>query len=99
MLSLHYGPTFTSVNDYWKYHSFDYTDLYQQSDLFAFNTLSSFVIAFLPRSKCYTVGPCLFPVYTSLYPLILNSQSFPPPTALGSYVSVICVCESTLLLD
>ena len=64
-----------------------------------FHMLSRLVIAFLPRSKCYTVGPCLFPVYTSLYPLILNSQSFPPPTALGSYVSVICVCESTLLLD
>ena len=64
-----------------------------------FNMLSSFVIAFLPRSKCYTVGPCLFPMYTSLYPLILNSQCFPPPTAFGSYRSVICVCEFTLLLD
>ena len=26
-LSLHYGPTLTFLRDYWKYHSFDYTDL------------------------------------------------------------------------
>ena len=27
-LSLFYGPILTFVNDYWKYHSFDYTDLF-----------------------------------------------------------------------
>ena len=31
-LSLLYGPTLTSVHDYWKNHSFDFTDLCQQSD-------------------------------------------------------------------
>ena len=36
MLSLLYGPTLTSVHDYWKNHSFDYTDLYQQSNVSAF---------------------------------------------------------------
>ena len=35
-LSLLYGPTLTSVHDYWKNHSFDYTDLCQQSDVSAF---------------------------------------------------------------
>ena len=35
-ISLHYGPTFTSIHDYWKNHSFDYTDLCQQSDVFGF---------------------------------------------------------------
>ena len=30
-LSLHYGPTLTSVHDYWKNHSFDYMDLCRQS--------------------------------------------------------------------
>ena len=35
-LSLLYGPTFTSVHDYWKNHSFDYTDPRQQSDDSAF---------------------------------------------------------------
>ena len=41
----------TSVHDYWKNHSLDYTDLCRQSDVFAFNTLSRFAIAFLPRSN------------------------------------------------
>ena len=36
VLSLLYGPTLTSVHDFWKNHSFDYTDLCQQSDVFAF---------------------------------------------------------------
>ena len=35
-LNLLYGPTLTFVHDYWKFHSFDYTDLCQQSDVSAF---------------------------------------------------------------
>ena len=31
-LSLLYGPTLTFVHDYWKNHTFDYTDICQQSD-------------------------------------------------------------------
>ena len=34
--SLLYGPTLTSVHDYWKERSFDYMDFCQQSDIFAF---------------------------------------------------------------
>ena len=33
VFSLLYGPTLTSIHNYWKNHSFDYTDLCQQSDL------------------------------------------------------------------
>ena len=36
MLSLLYGPALTSVHDYWKNHSFDYKDLCQKTDIFAF---------------------------------------------------------------
>ena len=36
VLNLLYGPTLTSLCDYWKNHSFDYTDLCQQSDVSAF---------------------------------------------------------------
>ena len=36
VLSLLYGTTLISVHDYWKDHSFDYMDLCQQSDFFAF---------------------------------------------------------------
>ena len=35
-LCLVYGPALTSVQDYWKNQSFDYTDLCQQSDVSAF---------------------------------------------------------------
>ena len=34
--SLLYGPTLTSIHDYWKNHSFDYTDLCQQSNVSVF---------------------------------------------------------------
>ena len=30
------GPTFTSIHDYWKNHSFDYTNLCQQSNVSTF---------------------------------------------------------------
>ena len=36
MLSLLYGPTHTSIHDYWKNHSFDYMDFCWQSDVSAF---------------------------------------------------------------
>ena len=36
VLSLLYGPTLTSIHDYWKNHSFDYMDLCQQVDVSAF---------------------------------------------------------------
>ena len=36
LISFLYGPSFTSIHDYWKNHSFDYMDLCQQSDISAF---------------------------------------------------------------
>ena len=36
VLSLLYGPTLTSIHDYWKNYSFDYIDLCQKSDVSAF---------------------------------------------------------------
>ena len=35
-VSLLYGPSLTSIHNYWKNHSFAYTDLCRQSDAFAF---------------------------------------------------------------
>ena len=35
-LSLLYGPTLTSIHDYWRNHGLGCTDLCQQSDVFAF---------------------------------------------------------------
>ena len=36
VLSLLYGQTLTSIHEYWKNHSFDYTDLCRQSNVSAF---------------------------------------------------------------
>ena len=35
-LGLLYGPTLTSIHDYWKNHGWDYTDLHWQSDVSTF---------------------------------------------------------------
>ena len=35
-LSFLYGPTLTSIHDYWKHQSFDFTDLCRQSNVSAF---------------------------------------------------------------
>ena len=46
MLSILYGPTFTSVHDYWTMGTF-----VGKVMSLLFNTPSRFVLAFLPRSK------------------------------------------------
>ena len=52
VLSLLYGPTLTSIHDYWKNHNFDHADLCHSIMSLLFNMLSRFLIGFLPRSKC-----------------------------------------------
>ena len=44
------NPTLTSIHDYWKNHNFDDVDLFSIVMSLLFNTLSMFVIAFLPKS-------------------------------------------------
>ena len=36
VLSLLTGPTLTSIHDYWKNHSFDYTDIFRQGSISVF---------------------------------------------------------------
>ena len=50
-LSLLYGLTLTSIHDYWKNHSLDCMDLVGKVISLLSNTMSRFVIGFLPRSK------------------------------------------------
>ena len=75
MLSLLYGPDLTSILDHWeKKHSFYYKDLFQQSDVSAFfNTLSRFVIAFLPKSKCLLISWLQSPSAVILEPKKIKS--------------------------
>ena len=56
VLSLLYGPTLTSLHDYWKKHNFDSMALCQQVMSLLFDMLSRCVIAFLPRSKCLLIS-------------------------------------------
>ena len=37
-LSLLYGPTLTAIHDYWKNHSFEYTDICWQNDVWGMHT-------------------------------------------------------------
>ena len=53
--SLLYGPTLTSVHDYWKKHSFDYMNFVSKVMSLLFNMLSRFLIAFLPRRKLFII--------------------------------------------
>ena len=46
-----YGPVLTTVHDHWEEHSHDYTDFVGTVIPLLFNTLSRFVIVFLPRSN------------------------------------------------
>ena len=72
-LSLFYGPTLTFIHDYSKNHSFDYTDLCQQSNVLVFNMLSRLVIAFLPRSKCLLISWLQSPSSVTLEPKKIKS--------------------------
>ena len=90
MLRLLYGPALTSIHDNWKYHSFGYIDLCWQSDVFAFNTLTRFVIAFLPRTlHCGRGGPRLLddcPDYLPWYHLRSRRGTCWPSTARGMWM-------------
>ena len=54
-LSLLYGPTLTSIHDYWKKQALTLWTVVSKVISLLFNTLSSLVIAFLPRSKCLLI--------------------------------------------
>ena len=56
MLSLHYGPTLTSVHDYRKTIALTIKTFVIKVMSLLFNMLSTFVIAFLPGSKCLLIS-------------------------------------------
>ena len=53
--SLLYGPTLTSVGDYWKNHTLTIWTFVGKVMSLLFNTLSRLVIAFLLMSKCLSI--------------------------------------------
>ena len=60
---------------YWKNHSLNKTDLWWQSNVSAFNMLSSLVIAFLPRSKCLLISWLQSPSAVILEPKKIKSAT------------------------
>ena len=50
VFSFLYGPTITSIHDYWKNHSFDCMDFVGKAMSLLFSMLSRFVIVFFPRN-------------------------------------------------
>ena len=73
--SLLYGPTLTSVHDYWKNYSFDYTDFVGKVTSLLFNMLCRLVIAFLPRRKRLLISWLQSPSAVILDPKKINSAT------------------------
>ena len=76
VFSLLYGPTLTSIHDYWKNHSFDIWTFVSQMMSLLFNTLSRFVIAFFSRTKRLLIS-----WMQSLSTMILESKKIKSVTA------------------
>ena len=86
-LNLLYGPTLTSIHDYWKNHNFNYMDLYQQSN--ADITLSRYVIAFLPRNKRLLISWLQSPSAVISEPKKIKSLTF----------HCFPICHEVIVLD
>ena len=82
---------FTSVPDYWKNHSFDYTDLFDKVMSLLFNILSRFVIAFFPRSKYLLIS-----WLQSSSPVVLELKKIKYVTA---YTFSISICHEMMGRD
>ena len=80
MLSFLYSSTLTSIHVYWKNHTFDYMDLCLQVMSLLFNTLSRFVITFLPRSECLLISCLHSPSALILEPNNINNVSIVSPS-------------------
>ena len=81
-LCLLYSPALAIVCDHWENQSLDDLDLCQQSNVSAFNILSRFVIAFLPRRNCLLISWLLLPSAVILEPQkrkSVTTSTFSPP--------------------
>ena len=86
-----YGPTLTSIYDYWKTHSFDFLNICQQCKVSAFYKLSRFVLVFLPKNKRLLILWLQSPCAVILEPKKIKSVTI-------SIVS-LSVCHEVMGLD
>ena len=75
-------PTLISVHDCWKHHSLDYTDIFGKVISLFLNPLSRFIIASLPRNKCFYLHGCSHCLQWFLRPRKENLSLFPLLTLL-----------------
>ena len=73
MFNVLYVPTFTSLHDYGKNRSFDLRTFVGKVMSLLLNTLSMFVIAFLPRRKCLLISWLQSPSAVILEPKKIKS--------------------------
>ena len=79
MLSLLYGPTLTSVHDYWKNHS--YVDPCRQSDVSAFQNTVEVCLSLPCREQVFIISYLQSPSTVILEPRKIKSvtaSTFPP---------------------
>ena len=91
-LSFLYSPTLTSIHDYWKNPCLALTrQTFVGKVMSAFNMLSRFVIAFLPRSKCLLISWLQSPSAVILEPKTIKSVT----------VSIVSpsICHEVMGLD
>ena len=95
-LSCLYDPTFTSIHDYWKHHSFDYIWTFIGKVIsLLLNMLSRFILAFLPRSKCHLISWLQSPSTVILEPKKIKSSSFPRSSLETSHIHKPLHCALT----
>ena len=73
VLSLLYGPTLTSIHNYWKTIALTIWTLVGKLMSLLFNMQSKFAIAFLPRSKCLLISCLQSPSAVMLEPKKIQS--------------------------
>ena len=73
VLSLLYGPTLTSIHDYWKTRALTRWTFVSKVMSLLFNMLSRLVITFLPRSKCLLISWLQSPSTVILEPKKMKS--------------------------
>ena len=90
VLSFLYRPTLTSIYDYWKNQSFDYTFVSEVVSLL-FNMLPRLVLAFLPRSKHLLISWLQSP----------SAVILEPPTIKSATVSIVSpsICHEVMVPD
>ena len=91
MLNLLYGPAFTSIHDYWKTIALTRWTFVGKQMFLLFNTLSKFVIAFLPRSKSLLIS-----WLKSLSTVILEPKKIKSVTA---FIFFPGICHEVMGLD